>query len=70
MPKRQLFTTLPMVLYASIIHQLEPKYRLFAQILNIPLSSLTKSIFIENADIITISVHAGISRAEAAEKLC
>ena len=68
MPKRQLFTTLLVVLYASIIHQLEPNYELFAQILDIPLSSLTKLIFIENADIITISVHAGISRAKAVEK--
>ena len=57
-----------MVLYAPIIHPLEPNHILFAQILDIPLSSLTKSIFIENADIITYFVHVGISRAEAAEK--
>ena len=34
----------------------------------IPLSLLTKTKFIENANIITYSVHAGISRAEAVEK--
>ena len=38
--------------------------------MDIPLSLLIKSIFIENADIITYSVHAGISRAKEEKKQC